>query len=82
MIPHEFQEYFKGSAKGVQQEMINTLLGFMDSSSEITTQTDTRAISCPYCASKKLRANGKLKQVQRYVCNSCGKNFSETTGKV
>lgn len=82
MIPQEFQEYFKGSDKGVQQQMVNTLLGFMDSSSAITAQTDDLAVTCPHCESKKLRANGKLNQVQRYVCNSCGKNFSETTGKV
>ncbi len=82
MIPQEFQEYFKGLGNVVQQQMIDTLLGFMDSSSSVTTQTDSRAVSCPHCESKKLRANGKLKQVQRYVCNSCGKNFSETTGKI
>lgn len=82
MIPQEFQEYFKGSDKGVQQEMINTLLGFMDSSTVLPGQADSRAVNCPHCESKKLRANGKLKQVQRYVCNGCGKNFSETTGKV
>ena len=82
MIPQEFQEYFKGSDKGVQQGIIDTLLGFMDSPSGITGQTGIRAISCPHCESEKLRANGKLKQVQRYVCNGCGKNFSETTGKV
>ncbi len=82
MIPQEFQEYFKGSDKGVQQQMINTLLGFMDSSSSVNSRSEIRAMSCPHCKSKKLRANGKLKQVQRYVCNGCGKNFSETTGKV
>lgn len=82
MIPQEFQAYFQGSDKVVQQQIINTLLGFMDSSSGITTQTDLHAVSCPYCMSKNLRANGKLKQVQRYVCNDCGKNFSDTTGKV
>jgi len=82
MIPEEFQEYFKGSSKVVQQEMITTLLSMMESSSGISTGSDKQAISCPHCQSKKLRANGKLKQVQRYVCNGCGKNFSETTGKV
>lgn len=82
MIPQEFQEYFKGLGKADQQQMIRTLLSFMDSSSGITTQTEKRAVNCPHCASKKVRANGKLKGVQRYVCNGCGKNFSETTGKV
>lgn len=82
MIPEEFQEYFKGSNLEVQKAVINSLLEMIDSSSSISTQTENRAINCPHCRSKKLRANGKLKQVQRYVCNDCGKNFSETTGKV
>lgn len=82
MIPEEFQEYFKGSSKGVQQEMISRLLSMMESSSEIGAGSDKQAVICPHCQSKKLRANGKLKQVQRYVCNGCKKNFSETTGKL
>jgi len=81
MIPQEFQDYFTGADKGVQQEVISRLLDLMDSSSPLTAQPDIRAVSCPYCQSQKIRANGRLKQVQRYVCNGCGKNFSETTGK-
>jgi transposase-like protein len=81
MIPKEFQEYFQESIAEVQQTILNSLLGFMDSSAEISSQSD-RPLSCPHCESKKIRANGKLKQVQRYVCVGCGKNFSETTGKV
>jgi len=82
MIPEEFQDYFKGSDKGEQQQIIDTLLVLMDSTSSVSSPTDRRSVSCPHCGSKKLRGNGKLKQVQRYVCNGCGKNFSETTGKV
>ena len=81
MIPEEFQEYFQESNQEIQQSIINSLLGFMDSSAVISSKSD-RALSCPHCESKRLRANGKLKQVQRYVCVGCGKNFSETTGKV
>ncbi len=40
-----------------------------------------KVMNCPHCKSEKIRANGKLKGVQRYVCNSCRKNFSETMGK-
>jgi len=82
LIPQEFQDYFTGADKGVQQEVISRLLDLMDSSSPLTAQPDIRAVSCPYCQSQKIRANGRLKQVQRYVCNGCGKNLSETTGKV
>jgi transposase-like protein len=38
-------------------------------------------LKCPHCQGKSIRGNGKLKGVQRYVCKSCAKNFSETTGK-
>ena len=82
MIPQEFQDYFKGSDKAVQQDMINTLLRLMDTSTTLVCQTDSRAVSCPHCRGKELRANGKLKEVRRYVCKGCGKNFSETTCKV
>lgn len=82
MIPQEFQDYFKTCSKEVQQSTIESLLGFMDSSSTIKSTSEDKAIICPHCSSKKIRANGKLKQVQRYVCNDCKRNFSETTGKV
>ena len=82
MIPQEFQDYFKTCSKEVQQSTIESLLGFMDSSSTIKSTAEDKAIICPHCSSKKIRANGKLKQVQRYVCNDCKRNFSETTGKV
>ncbi len=82
MIPQEFQDYFKGSNKETQQLMITSLLGFMDSTTAINSWSMTAVMNCPHCKSKKIRANGKLKQVQRYVCNDCKKNFSETTGKV
>jgi transposase-like protein len=41
----------------------------------------TKAVICTHCGGKRIHANGKLKGVQRYFCNGCGKNFSETTGK-
>ena len=67
MIPEEFQEYFQESNQEIQQSIITSLLGFMDSSAVISSKSD-RALSCPHCESKRLRANGKLKEVQRYVC--------------
>ncbi|MBL4931243.1 IS1 family transposase [Clostridium paridis] len=36
---------------------------------------------CPKCNSKCINRNGKTKlKKQRYICKSCGKSFSETTG--
>ena len=35
---------------------------------------------CPYCQAEAIVSNGKLKEVRRFRCKSCGKNFSETTG--
>jgi len=49
--------------------------------SEIKDSNQTKAINCSHCASNRIRANGKLKGLQRYVCNGCKKNFSETTRK-
>jgi len=49
--------------------------------SEISDCKETKSVKCPHCSSDRIRANGKLKGVQRYVCNGCKKNFSQTTGK-
>lgn len=35
---------------------------------------------CPHCNSTLIVSNGTLKGARRFKCNSCGKNFSETTG--
>lgn len=81
MIPSDFRDYFVSSSSSVQQEIVSTLLSMSLQESEITDSNQTRAVNCPHCASSSIRANGKLKGVQRYVCNGCKKNFSETTGK-
>jgi transposase-like protein len=41
---------------------------------------ERRQKHCPYCQSQQIVANGKNKGVQRFICNKCGKNFSENTG--
>ena len=48
---------------------------------EVVDTAQTKAVTCTHCSDKRIRANGKLKGVQGYLCNGCGKNFSETTGK-
>jgi len=43
--------------------------------------TPKKETCCPSCASSSIRKNGKLtsnKSIQRYKCNDCGKNFTDT----
>ena len=34
-------------------------------------------IKCPSCGSQEISKNGSKKGIQRYICRSCGKYFSE-----
>ena len=81
MIPSDFRDYFVSSSSIIQQEIVSSLLCMSLQQSEVRDSNDTKAITCPHCAGNRICANGKLKGVQRYVCNGCKKNFSETTGK-
>ena len=81
MIPLKLGDYFVNSSTAVQQEIVSSLLSISLQESEIKDSKGTRAVSCPHCSSKHIRANGRLNGVQRYLCNGCKKNFSETTGK-
>lgn len=81
MIPSDFRDYFINSSSEIQQEIVSSLLSMSLQESEISDSKETKAVSCPHCKSDRIRANGKLKGVQRYVCNGCKKNFSQTTGK-
>ena len=60
---------------------MSSLLSLSLADKEISDTAQTKAVTCPHCTDKRIRANVKLKGVQRYLCNGCGKNFSETTGK-
>jgi len=81
MIPSDFRDFFISSNVSTQQEIVSALLSLSLQESEVKDSNDIKAVSCPHCRGKRIRANGKLKGVQRYVCNGCNKNFSETTGK-
>ncbi len=81
MIPSDFRDFFVSSSPIIQQEIVSSLLSLSLQDSEVTDSNESKAVSCPHCHDNRIRANGKLKGVQRYVCNSCKKNFSETTGK-
>lgn len=80
MIPPDFKDYFVHSSISEQQSIISSLLS-MTKDGSLSDNGEGKVLNCPHCKSEKIRANGRLKMVQRYVCNSCSKNFSETTGK-
>lgn len=81
MIPSDFKDFFINSDPCTQQEIVSSLLSLSLADTEVADTAQTNAVTCPHCSDKRIRANGKLKGVQRYLCNGCGKNFSETTGK-
>ncbi len=81
MIPNEFKDYFTSATSLEKQEIISELLEITRQNIPFTDKGDKAAVSCPHCKSKDIRANGKLKGVQRHVCKGCRKNISETTGK-
>ena len=81
MIPSDFRNYFVNSSSSIQQEIVSSLLTMSLQESEISDFKETKEVECPHCSCDRIRANGKLKGVQRYVCNGCKKDFSETTGK-
>lgn len=39
------------------------------------------AHTCPYCKSRSVKKNGIIKDMQRYVCKDCKKNFRANTGR-
>jgi transposase-like protein len=81
MIPTDFKEYFQSAGKQVQQEIVNSLISMASQGDDFSEPGQKKPVSCPHCQSKKIRANGKLKGIQRFFCKACNKNFSETTGK-
>ena len=81
MIPSDFKDYFLNSTSVAQEDIVNSLLALSTSESHLSEDKECKAVTCPHCKDQRIRANGKLKGVQRYLCNGCGKNFSETTGK-
>jgi transposase-like protein len=81
MIPSDFRDYFLSNSLIIQQDIVNALLSLSTSGSHLEEDKERKAVTCPHYEGQRIRANGKLKGVQRYLCNGCGKNFSETTGK-
>jgi len=82
----KFTDYFKTLGKEQQRELVNQLLVLLDEpagdiSQAVSAGGQQEAVHCPGCESSHVRANGKLKGVQRYWCRGCGRHFSETTGK-
>lgn len=82
MVPEDFKIYYLSLSKDLQKGIIEQLLGYSNIDHKIS-EPDSLHITCPHCKGHKIHANGKTsKGVQRYVCLSCSKAFSSTTGKV
>jgi transposase-like protein len=81
MIPSDFRDFFINSDSLTQQEIVSSLLSLSLADKKVADTSERKAVTCPHCSVKHIRANGKLRGVQRYICNGCKKNFSETTGK-
>lgn len=54
----------------------------VDITKEQTKEKAAIANNCPHCCSTKTRKNGFQYGVQRFVCNTCKKNFRVSTGTV
>ncbi len=79
-------EFFKACTPAVQERLLSDLLAIMSQrldpnlNSIHKERLKEQGITCPYCQSEKIVANGKLNSVQRYWCRACNKHFRETTG--
>lgn len=79
-----FITFFKSQSPENQQSIVDNLLLILQGELSINLLNhfpkNERQIVCPHCHSHDIQANGRNKDVQRYRCTSCLKNFSETTG--
>ena len=69
MIPSDFRDCFLSSSLTIQQDIVNSLLSLSTSGSQLEEDKERKSVSCPHCKGLRIRANGKLKGVQRYLCN-------------
>jgi len=82
MVPDDFKAYYLSLDTIDQQRIVSSLLGLCKTNQEIENIT-TKAIVCPHCGDAHIVGNGKSKKgVQRYLCRSCHKISSSTTGQV
>jgi transposase-like protein len=77
----EFSVYFLSSRLSIQQDMVNSLRSLSTLGSYLEEEKERKAVRCAHYKGQRIRANGKLKCVQRYLCNGGCKNVRETTGK-
>jgi transposase-like protein len=77
----EFQDYFASCAREEQDRIIDQLYLLIEKGQfDISSSRQNEKPACIHCKSDSIVAIGKIKSVQRYHCNTCQKNFSETTG--
>lgn len=82
MVPDDFKAYYLSLDAIGQQGVVDSLLSLCKVGQEIN-DLDNKPIVCPHCGDTHLVGNGKSnKGVQRYLCRSCHKISSSTTGQV
>mgnify|MGYP000698590800 CR=1 FL=1 len=69
MILSDFKDYFTQSESHIQEEIISSLLSLSLEEPGIKDNIENKAVTCPHCQCACIRANGKLRGVQRYLCN-------------
>jgi len=67
MTPSDFKDYFLSSTPVIQQDLVNSLLSLSTSGAQLEEDKERKAVTCPHCNDNRIRANGKLKGVQRYL---------------
>lgn len=82
MIPQDFKIYYLSLTPSGQLNIVDKLLMLTSKETPMSTG-ETGRIQCPHCENSHVVGYGKSnKGVQRYLCRSCSKIFSSTTGKV
>lgn len=80
----DFIIFFKSQSPDNQQSIVDKLLLVLQGDLSVNllnhVSKDKCRIACPHCHSHDIQANGRNKNVQRYRCTSCLKNFSDSTG--
>jgi transposase-like protein len=76
----EMTSAFKALCQEDQKTFIDELLKILKPYNAESLSSASVLLRCPHCKSLRIRGNGRLRDVQRYCCKSCGKYFSETTG--
>lgn len=73
----EIECRFKKMNDKEKNEFCNTLTDILFKNNPITGEGEVH--KCPHCNSDKIKKNGKVKEIQKYKCNYCNKEFRAST---